>query len=179
MYRVNFFLTFILMMLVMGCSTSEKACVAAPALQQEAPVVKPPSIDQKKIKDGWLYGRYPKADSGPYFKGNLDAVIEKAQKDKKCVVVSIGRDACPLTTRFYHYVESGLVPLDMDKYVYVKLDIDDYEQQEAFCQHFMVEGNLLPFIGVITKDGRATDLHYGYGTSDDFAAFIKEMSEEK
>jgi hypothetical protein len=173
----NFIFTLALISLVTGCVTSEKKEVADLCPHGNSPVVKPPLVDQKKIKEGWLFGRYPKADSGPYFKGSLDAVIEKAQKDKKWVVVSIGRDACPLTTRFYHYVESGLVPLDMDKYVYVKLDIDDYEQQDAFCQHFMVEGNLLPFIGLITKDGRATDLHYGYGTSDDFAAFIKEKSE--
>jgi hypothetical protein len=176
--QTYFFLyTLILMALVMGCSTSEKAAVAEVPLDQKAPIVKPPPIDQKKIKEGWLFGRYPKADSGPYFAGNLDNVIDKALKEKKCVVVSIGRDACPLTTRFYHYVESGLVPLDMSRYVYVKLDIDDYVQQEAFCQHFMVEGNLLPFIGVITKEGIASELHYGYGTSDDFAEFIKEKSE--
>ncbi|MEI7945330.1 MAG: hypothetical protein WCJ02_01475 [bacterium] len=176
--RIIFFIfTLALISFAMGCVTSEKKEVTDVCPHGTSLVVKPPPVDQKKIKEGWLFGRYPKADSGPYFKGNLDAVIEKAQKDKKWVVVSIGRDACPLTTRFYHYVESGLVPLDMDKYVYVKLDIDDYEQQDAFCQHFMVEGNLLPFIGVITKDGRATDLHYGYGTSDDFAAFIKEKSE--
>jgi hypothetical protein len=175
--RINyFFFTLTLISFLMGCVTSEKKEVTDICPQERTPVVKPPPVDQKKIKEGWLFGRYPKADSGSYFKGNLDAVIEKAQKDKKCVVVSIGRDACPLTTRFYHYVESGLVPLDMSKFVYVKLDIDDYEQQEAFCQHFMVEGNLLPFIGVITKDGRATNLHYGYGTSDDFAEFIKEKS---
>ncbi len=177
MHINNLFLSLALISFTMGCATSEKKEITDSCPHETPPVVKPPPVDQKKIKEGWLFGRYPKADSGPYFKGNLDAVIEKAQKEKKCVVVSIGRDACPLTTRFYHYVESGLVPLDMDKYVYVKLDIDDYEQQDAFCQHFLVEGNLLPFIGVITKDGRATDLHYGYGTSDDFAAFIKEKSE--
>ena len=177
MHTFNILSTLILMILVMGCSTSEKSGVATVKEEQITPIVKPPHIDQKKIKDGWLFGRYPKADSGPYFKGNLEAVIDKGLKEKKCIVVSIGRDACPLTTRFYHYVESGLVPLDMSKYVYVKLDIDDYEQQEAFCQHFMVEGNLLPFIGVITKEGLASELHYGYGTSDDFAEFIKEKSE--
>jgi hypothetical protein len=176
--QTHYFLsTLILTILVMGCATSEKSAVATVPLDPHAPLIKPPSIDQKKIKEGWLFGRYPKADSGPYFKGNLENVIDKALKEKKCVVVSIGRDACPLTTRFYHYVESGLVPLDMNKYVYVKLDIDDYEQQDAFCQHFMVEGNLLPFIGVITKEGIASELHYGYGTSDDFADFIKEKSE--
>lgn len=172
----NFIYTLAFACFMTGCATSSKQDVAANSLDPKAPVVKPPHVDQKKIKEGWLYGRYPKADSGPYFKGNLDAVIDKAYKQKKCVVVSIGRDACPLTTRFYHYVESGLVPLDLSKYVYVKLDIDDYEQQDAFCQHFMVEGNLLPFIGVINKDGIASELHYGYGTSDDFAAFIQEKS---
>lgn len=173
----TFFYTLILSGFVMGCTTSEKRDVVDLCPHETSPVVKPPRVDQKKIKEGWLFGRYPKADSGPYFSGNLDAVIEKAQEEKKCVIVSIGRDACPLTTRFYHYVESGLVPLDMNKYVYVKLDIDDYEQQDAFCRLFLVEGNLLPFIGIIKKDGRATDLHYGYGTSDDFVAFIKEKTE--
>jgi len=171
------FFTLILVGFVMGCRTSLKSENSSLSSHEASPVIKPPRVDQKKIKDGWLFGRYPKADSGPYFAGNLDNVIDKALKEKKCLVVSIGRDACPLTTRFYHYVESGLVPLDMDKYVYVKLDIDNYEQQEAFCQHFMVEGNLLPFIGVITKEGLASELHYGYGTSDDFAEFIKEKSE--
>ena len=177
MRRHTIFFTFILVVFVMGCRTSEKNKKLALSSNGVSPVIKPPRVDQKKIKDGWLFGRYPKADSGPYFTGNLDSVIDKSLKEKKCVVVSIGRDACPLTTRFYHYVESGLVPLDMSKYVYVKLDIDNYEQQEAFCQHFMVEGNLLPFIGLITKEGIASELHYGYGTSDDFAEFIKEKSE--
>jgi hypothetical protein len=172
----NVLLTIVFTAILMGCATSSMPQVAAASLEPKAPVVRPPHVDQKKIKDGWLFARYPKVDSGPYFKGNLDTVVEKAFKEKKCVLVSIGRDACPLTTQFYHYVASGLVPLDWSKYVYVKLDIDDYVQQDAFCQYFMVEGNILPFVGVINRDGIASELHYGYGTSDDFAVFIQEKS---
>jgi len=177
MHKMNTFFSLTLIGFLMGCATSVKKDMADVCPHETAPVVKPPPVDQKKIREGWLWGRYPKADSGPYFSGNLDAILENAQKTKKCVVISIGRDACPLTTRFYHYVESGLVPLDKDKYDYVKLDIDNYEHQDIFCRHFMVDGNLLPFIGIIKKDGRASDLHYGFGTSDDFALFIKEKSE--
>ena len=62
--------------------------------------------------------------------------------------------------------------------VYTKLDIDPYEQHDEFGRHFMVEGNMLSFVGFIPKEGHASRLRYGYGISGNVAAFTKENSEE-
>jgi hypothetical protein len=84
-----------------------------------------------------------------YLKTNFDTECEKAAKEGKIVLVSIGREVCGRCQVFYEFLKKGRVKFDPAKVVYVKLCIDDYEHKEYFLSTFEPPNNHLPFVGVV------------------------------
>lgn len=145
-----------------------------------APTVAGSAAHPENIVDGWLQGKYPKIESGPYFSGDFNQVKEAAKKDHKLIVMSVGRDACPNTTRFYHYLESGMIDLKPDRIIYLKLNGDNEEHVNLFSTYFENTEVTFPFVGVMNGEGGTFGFRNGYGTSEAFNEFFaKAIDAEK
>lgn len=79
---------------------------------------------------------------------DFDAVCRKAGEANKKIVVSIGREVCERCQRFYEQVRRGVVKIDTNRFVFVRLNIDNYEQREYFLGTFSPPDNRLPYVGV-------------------------------
>ena len=88
----------------------------------------------------------------PYLTEDFNAVCEKAKKEGRLVFVSIGREICGRCQKFYGFVREGLVKIDEKKYVFIRLDIDNYEHREYFYSTFDPPDRKLPFVGVMDGD---------------------------
>lgn len=94
-----------------------------------------------KGKDVWKLPDYMTTD--------FDTECEKAAKEGKIVLVSIGREVCGRCQVFYEFLKKGHVKIDPKKVVYLKLCIDNFEHKEYFLSTFEPPNNHLPFVGVV------------------------------
>ena len=91
----------------------------------------------------------------PYLTEDFNAACEKAKKDGKLVFVSLGREICGRCLKFYGFVKNGQVTIDPKKYVFIRLDVDNYEHREYFYSTFDPPDRKLPFVGVMDGDRNA------------------------
>ena len=91
----------------------------------------------------------------PYLTEDFNAACDKAKKEGRLVFVSIGREICGLCQKFYGFVRDGKVKIDEKKYVFIRLDIDNYEHREYFYSTFDPPDRKLPFVGVMDGDRTA------------------------
>ena len=85
----------------------------------------------------------------PYFKGDVQEMLDKACAEKKLLFVSIGREICERCQKLYALLDDGRLTLDEKKCTYLKLDIDDTEQREYFISWLDPQDPRLPFVGVL------------------------------
>ena len=88
----------------------------------------------------------------PYLTEDLNAACERAKGEGRLVFVSIGREICGRCQKFYGFVRDGKVRIDEKKYVFIRLDIDNYEHREYFYSTFDPPDRKLPFVGVMDGD---------------------------
>ena len=91
----------------------------------------------------------------PYLTEDFNAACEKAKKEGKLVFVSLGREICGRCQKFYGFVKTGQVTIDPKKYVFIRLDVDNYEHREYFYSTFDPPDSRLPFVGVMDGDRNA------------------------
>ena len=103
--------------------------------------VKAQLSELRKCKDVWKLPDYLEAD--------FDTECEKAAKEGKVVLVSIGREVCGRCQVFYEFLKKGHVKFDPKKVVYLKLCIDNPEHKEYFLSTFEPSNTHLPFIGIV------------------------------
>ena len=87
--------------------------------------------------------------TAPYFKGDIQEVLDRACNENKLLLISIGREICGRCQKFYALLNDGRLTLDEKKCTYLKLDIDDTEQREYFVSWFDPSDPRLPFVGVL------------------------------
>ena len=115
-----------------------------------------------------------------YIDKDFPAYMEEATKTNKLLFVSIGREACSNCIKFYNYIKKGELKLDETKFMYLKLDIDNYDHQNYFSSYFSVMGNILPFVGVLNGTGATFgDPRTGFGTPEDYQEFIKRALDDE
>ena len=91
----------------------------------------------------------------PYLTEDFNSACEKAKKEGKLVFVSLGREICGRCQKFYGFVKNGQVTIDPKKYVFIRLDVDNYEHREYFYSTFNPPDRRLPFVGVMDGDRTA------------------------
>ena len=91
----------------------------------------------------------------PYLTEDFSSACEKAKKEGRLVFVSIGREICGRCQKFYGFVRDGKVKINPKKYVFIRLDIDNYEHREYFYSTFDPPDRKLPFVGVMDGDRTA------------------------
>ena len=89
------------------------------------------------------------AKTAPYFRGDIQEVLDRTCNEKKMLLISIGREICGRCQKFYALLDDGRLTLDKEKCTYLKLDIDDTEQREYFVSWFDPPDPRLPFVGVL------------------------------
>ena len=113
----------------------------------------------------------------PYLTDDFNAACEKAKKEGRLVFVSIGREICGRCQKFYGFVKDGKVKIDEKKYVFIRLDIDNYEHREYFYSTFEPPDRKLPFVGVM--DGDRTAVKEALSGSHTPEEYQKLMSDGK
>ena len=91
----------------------------------------------------------------PYLAEDFNSACERAKKENRRIFVSIGREICGRCQKFYGFVRDGQVKIDPKKYVFIRLDIDNYEHREYFYSTFDPPDRKLPFVGVMDGDRTA------------------------
>ena len=91
----------------------------------------------------------------PYLTEDFSSACEKAKKEGKLVFVSLGREICGRCQKFYGFVKTGQVTIDPKRYVFIRLDVDNYEHREYFYSTFEPPDRKLPFVGVMDGDRTA------------------------
>ena len=110
----------------------------------------------------------------PYLTEDFNAACEKAKKEGRLVFVSIGREICGRCQKFYGFVKDGKVKIDEKKYVFIRLDIDNYEHREYFYSTFDPPDRKLPFVGVMDGDRNARkEAISGSHTSAEYQALME------
>ena len=110
----------------------------------------------------------------PYLTEDFNAACEKAKKEGRLVFVSIGREICGRCQKFYGFVKDGKVKIDEKKYVFIRLDIDNYEHREYFYSTFDPPDRKLPFVGVMDGDRTAVkEAISGSHTPAEYQALMK------
>lgn len=89
-----------------------------------------------------------------YFHGDLEAELQRADREGKRVVVSLGREICGRCQKFYKLLADGSLAFDAAKCTYLKLDVDELEQREYFYSWFDPEDRRLPYVGVLDPNAR-------------------------
>ena len=113
----------------------------------------------------------------PYLTEDFSSACEKAKKEGKLVFVSLGREICGRCQKFYGFVKTGQVTSDPKKYVFIRLDVDNYEHREYFYSTFDPPDSRLPFVGVMDGDRNAVkEALSGSHTPEDYQ---KLMSGDK
>ena len=111
----------------------------------------------------------------PYLTEDFNAVCEKAKRDKKLVFVSLGREICGRCQKFYGFVKNGQVTIDPKKYVFIRLDVDNYEHREYFYSTFDPPDRKLPFVGVMDGDRNAVkEALSGSHAAEDYQALMRD-----
>jgi Thioredoxin-like len=106
--------------------------------------------------------------------------MEEATKTNKLLFVSIGRDTCSNCVKFYDYIKKDELKVDEKKFIYLKLDIDNYDHQSYFTAYFSVMGNVLPFVGVMNGTGATFgDPRTGFGTAEQYQAWLTKALEDE
>ena len=119
-------------------------------------------------------------ETAKYIDKDFPVYMEEATKTNKLLFVSIGREACSNCIKFYNYIKKGELKLDENKFMYLKLDIDNYDHQNYFTSYFSVMGNILPFVGVLNGTGATFgDPRTGFGTPEDYQDFIKKALDDE
>ena len=113
----------------------------------------------------------------PYLTDDFNAACEKAKKEGRLVFVSIGREICGRCQKFYGFVKDGKVKIDGKKYVFIRLDIDNYEHREYFYSTFDPPDRKLPFVGVM--DGDRTAVKEALSGSHTPEEYQKLMSDDR
>lgn len=113
----------------------------------------------------------------PYLTEDFNAACEQAKKEGRLVFVSIGREICGRCQKFYGFVKDGKVKIDEKKYVFIRLDIDNYEHREYFYSTFDPPDRKLPFVGVM--DGDRTAVKEAISGSHTPEEYQKLMSGDK
>ncbi|MGN0852784.1 MAG: hypothetical protein ACI4Q3_05355 [Kiritimatiellia bacterium] len=117
-----------------------------------------------------------RAATGPFFAGDIHDVIERAGRDGKRVVMSLGRAACPRCLKFYRLVEEGRLEFDPAKCVYVKLLVDDVDQRETFLSFCDPDGdNRLPYLGVYDPASGEASTRAAGGTLEECRSFFGDV----
>ena len=88
----------------------------------------------------------------PYMEEDFNSACEKAKKDGKLLLVSMGREICGRCQKFYGFIRDGQVRIDPKRYVFIHLDVDNYEHREYFYSTFDPPDRKLPFVGVMDGD---------------------------
>lgn len=115
-----------------------------------------------------------------YIDKDFPVYMEEATKTNKLLFVSIGREACSNCIKFYNYIKKGELKLDENKFIYLKLDIDNYDHQNYFTSYFSVMGNVLPFVGVLNGSGATFgDTRTGFGTPEAYQEFIQRALDDE
>ena len=115
-----------------------------------------------------------------YIDKDFPVYMEEAAKTNKLLLVSLGRETCSNCTKFYNYIKKGELKLDENKFMYLKLDIDNYDQQSYFFAYFSVMGNILPFVGVMNGTGATFGApRTGFGTPEAYQEFIKNALDDE
>ena len=110
----------------------------------------------------------------PYLNEDFNSVCEKAKKDGKLMFVSLGREICGRCQKFYGFVKDGKVRIDPKKYVFIRLDVDNYEHREYFYSTFDPPDRKLPFVGVMDGDRTAVkEALSGSHTPVEYQALMK------
>jgi len=110
----------------------------------------------------------------PYLTEDFNAACDKAKKEGRLVFVSIGREICGRCQKFYGFVRDGKVKIDEKKYVFIRLDIDNYEHREYFYSTFDPPDRKLPFVGVMDGDRTAVkEAISGSHTPAEYQALMK------
>ncbi|MBQ6338131.1 MAG: thioredoxin family protein [Kiritimatiellae bacterium] len=112
----------------------------------------------------------------PYLVEDFNSACEKAKQEGRLVLVSLGREICGRCQKFYGFVRDGQVKIDPSKYVFIRLDVDNYEHREYFYSTFDPPDRKLPFVGVM--DGDRTARKEALSGSHTPAEYQKLMSEE-
>ena len=128
----------------------------------------------------FLTGKCAKAEdqaaTGPFFTGDIHDLIDKAGKEGKTVVMSLGRKACPRCLKFYRLVEGGALKFDPAKCVYVKLLVVDLDHKETFLSFCDPDGdNRLPYLGVYNPSSGEASTRAAGGTLEECQAFFKDL----
>ncbi len=117
-----------------------------------------------------------KVELPPYLKEDFNSACEKAKKEGRLVFVSLGREICGRCQKFYGFVRDGKVKIDPKKYVFIRLDVDNYEHREYFYSTFDPPDRKLPFVGVM--DGDRTAVKEAISGSHTPEEYQKLMSDE-
>ena len=113
----------------------------------------------------------------PYLTEDFNAACEKAKKEGKLVFVSLGREICGRCQKFYGFVKTGQVTIDPKRYVFIRLDVDNYEHREYFYSTFEPPDRKLPFVGVM--DGDRTAVKEALSGSHTPEEYQKLMSDDR
>lgn len=89
-----------------------------------------------------------------YFHGDVEGELQRADREGKRVVVSLGREICGRCQKFYKLLAEDKLVLDPAKCIYLKLDVDELEQREYFYAWFDPEDRRLPYVGVLDPNAR-------------------------
>lgn len=115
-----------------------------------------------------------------YIDKDFPSYMETALKTNKLLFISVGREACSNCVKFYDYLKDGSLKLDEQKFIYLKLDIDNQEHVDYFSSYFTVMGNVLPFVGVMNGSGATFGTsRTGYGTAEDYQEFLKKALDDE
>ena len=113
----------------------------------------------------------------PYLTEDFNSACERAKKEGKLVFVSLGREICGRCQKFYGFVKNGQVTIDSKKYVFIRLDVDNYEHREYFYSTFDPPDRKLPFVGVMDGDRSAVKEALSGGHTPE--EYQKLMSDDK
>lgn len=128
--------------------------------------------------------RYPPAPKGcklaeatamPYFKGDINELIDRAEKEKKILVMSVGRRICTRCKTFYELAEGGKLEFDEKKCIYAKLLVDDPEQRQFFMSFCAPEDRRLPYLGMYNPATGDSATRTAGGTLEECREFFKEV----
>jgi len=127
-------------------------CLAASIAFADAPCAPHAAI---KAQIAALRAKPEKQALPPYLEEDFDAAAQKAKAEGKKLLVSLGREACGRCQVFYEFVKRGEVKLDIAKWVYLRLDVDNMEHRQYYVSTFDPDTTHLPYVGVMDGERNA------------------------
>ena len=107
---------------------------------------------------------------------DINAALEKAKSENKVLFLEFGREACSNCQALRAMISKNEVQLPASKYVYADVNCDDPATRQVFKQNFHVVGSTLPFVVVVSPDGKQLAAHAGYGNAADFQKLLHEAA---